>query len=92
MSAKRLCPQCPTRWHCLPHSSLSVDNSFLTTSSTAARTRLAPTSPERGKEETWCLTSTETVRLIRDGEKGGGGMEVEEEGDYIPIGTLSPSE
>ena len=22
---------------------------------------------------TWCLTSTETVRLIRDGEKGGGG-------------------
>ena len=22
---------------------------------------------------TWCLTSTETIRLIRDGEKGGGG-------------------
>ena len=21
----------------------------------------------------WCLTSTETIRLIRDGEKGGGG-------------------
>ena len=28
---------------------------------------------------TWCLTSTETIRLIRDGENGGeGGMEVEE--------------
>ena len=26
--------------------------------------------------------STQTVRLIRDGEKGGGGKEVEEEGDY----------
>ena len=23
---------------------------------------------------TWCLTSTETVRLIRDGEKGGKGV------------------
>ena len=31
-------------------------------------------------KETWCLTSTETVRLIRDGEKGaGGGMEVSKE-------------
>jgi len=41
------------------------------------------------------LTSTETVRLIRDGEKGVGwgvGMEVGEEGDYIPIATLSPPE
>ena len=40
------------------------------------------------------LTSTETMRLIRDGEKGGGGkgMEVGEEGDYIPIATLSPPE
>jgi len=28
-------------------------------------------------------------KLIRDGEKGGGGMEVGEEGDYIPIATLS---
>ena len=27
--------------------------------------------------------STETVRLIRDGEKGGGGMEGGGEGDYI---------
>ena len=27
-------------------------------------------------EGTWCLTSTETTRLIRDGEKGEGGMEV----------------
>ena len=35
------------------------------------------------------------MRLIRDGEKGvgwGGGMEVGEEGDYIPIATLSPPE
>ena len=31
--------------------------------------------------------STETIRLIRDGEKGGeGGMEVGEEG-YIPVST-----
>ena len=29
-------------------------------------------------KETWCLTSTETIKLIRDGE---GGMEVGEEGD-----------
>ena len=35
------------------------------------------------------LTSTETTRLIRDGEKGEGGMKVGEEGDYIPIATLS---
>ena len=41
---------------------------------------------------TWCLTSTETIRLIRDGEKvGDGGVEVGKgEGDYIPIATLSP--
>ena len=34
------------------------------------------------------------MRLIRDGEKEGeGGMEVGEEGDYIPIATrLSPPE
>ena len=32
------------------------------------------------------LTSTETVRLIRDGEVVG---EVGGEGDYIPIATLS---
>ena len=40
------------------------------------------------------LTSTETTRLIRDGEKGGGegGMEGGKEGDYIPIATLSPAE
>ena len=40
--------------------------------------------------------STETTRLIRDGEKGGGrggrGMEEGEEGDYITIATLSPPE
>ena len=39
-----------------------------------------------------CFTSTETIRLIRDGEKGGRGMEVWEEGDYIPVATLSPPE
>ena len=33
------------------------------------------------------------MRLIRDGEMGGGGgMEVGGEGDYIPIATLSPPE
>ena len=37
-------------------------------------------------KQTWCFTSTETIRLIRDGEKGGG-MKVVEEGDYIPIAT-----
>ena len=36
------------------------------------------------------MVSTETVRLIRDGE--GGGMDVGGEGDYIPIATLSPPE
>ena len=42
---------------------------------------------------TWCLTSTETIRLIRDGEKGGGGgTEVGGEVDYIPVATLSPPE
>ena len=39
------------------------------------------------------LESPETIRLIRDGEKDGvGGMEVGEEGDYIPIATLSAPE
>ena len=38
------------------------------------------------------LKSTETIRLIRDGEKGGGGMAVAEEGDYTPIATLPPPE
>ena len=33
---------------------------------------------------TWCLTSTETIRLIRDGARGYGGGG---EGDYIPIAT-----
>ena len=37
--------------------------------------------------------STETTRLIRDADLGGRGMEVGEEGDYIPIATtLSPPE
>ena len=35
------------------------------------------------KYKTWCLTSIETLRLIWDGEKGEGGMEEGEEGDYI---------
>ena len=49
------------------------------------------------------FTYTETIRLIRDGEKGvwrwgerretvQSTMEVEEEGDYIPIAPLSPPE
>ena len=36
--------------------------------------------------------STETIWLIRDGEKGEGGMEVGGEGVYLPIATLSPPE
>ena len=44
-------------------------------------------------KQTWCLTSTETMRLIRDGEKGGGrGYGGGGEGDYIPAATLSPPE
>ena len=36
---------------------------------------------------------TETIRLIRDGEKRGkGAWRWEAEGDYIPIATLSPPE
>ena len=48
----------------------------------------------RGKMfKTWRLTSTETIRLIRDGEKGEGVWRWgPEEGDYIPIATLSPPE
>jgi len=43
--------------------------------------------------KTWRLMSTKTIKLIEDGEGGeGGGMEVGEEGDYIPIATLSPPE
>ena len=30
--------------------------------------------------------------LLRTGRRGGGGMEVRGEGDYIPIATLSPPE
>ena len=46
-------------------------------------------------KSTWCLTSTETMKLIRDGEKKergcgeGGGWG---EGDYMPVATLSPPE
>ena len=42
-----------------------------------------------------CFTSTETIRFISDGEKGGGGgMDVGGggEGDYIPIATPPPPE
>ena len=39
-----------------------------------------------------CLTSTEATGLIRDRDKGRVGMEVGEEGDYIPIATLLPPE
>ena len=58
---------------------------------------LHPTHPIPKTQEVkqkWCLTSTETIRLIRDGEKGRGeaGMEVGEDGDYIPIATLLPPE
>ena len=53
---------------------------------------------------TWCLTPTETIRLIRDWQKprgagaGGGegiwrrGSEEDREGNYIPVATLSPPE
>ena len=44
------------------------------------------------KYKTWCLTSIKTLRLIWDGEKGEGGMEVREEGDYISTATLSQTE
>ena len=44
-------------------------------------------------KQTWCLTSTETVRLIRDGENCGRGYGGgERERDYIPMTTLSPPE
>ena len=37
--------------------------------------------------------STETTRFIRDGENGVKGVvEVGEEGEYIPIATVSPPE
>ena len=44
------------------------------------------------RKKTWCLTSTETIRLIRDGDKGEEGIGDGEEGDYIPIAMLSPPE
>ena len=40
-------------------------------------------------KSTWCLTSTETIRLIRDGEVGGGVWGGGREGDYVPSSTLS---
>ena len=39
--------------------------------------------PNTVSMQTWCLTSAETTRLIRDGGKG------VEEGDYITVATLS---
>ena len=43
-------------------------------------------------KQTWCLTSTETIRLIRDGEKGGRGLWRwgKKEMTDIPLATLSP--
>ena len=43
------------------------------------------------KGVTWCLTSTETIRLIRDGEKGGGGRGYGSggRGRYIPTATVT---
>ena len=42
----------------------------------------------------YCFTSTETVRLTRDVEKGGKGVRRwgGGEGDHIPIAILSPPE
>ena len=42
-----------------------------------------------GTEVNMVLNAHRNRRLIRDGEKGVG-MEVGEEGDYIPIATQSP--
>ena len=53
-----------------------------------------PGANNRGKKVSThqCLTSTETIRLIRDGENGGGGggggMEVGKAWYYMPIATL----
>ena len=41
-------------------------------------------------KQTRCLTSTVTIRIIRDWGKGG--MEVGGEGDHVPIATLSAPE
>ena len=43
-------------------------------------------------KQTWSLTSTETIRLIGDGEKGEVSTEVGGEVDYILIANLSPPE
>ena len=58
-----------------------------------------PTHNPLQSKKTWCLTSTETIKLIIDEEKGGqgrgGGGRVGGggEGDYSPIATrLSPPE
>ena len=41
---------------------------------------------ERVSKQTWCLMSTETIRLIRDGEKEGKGVwRRGKREDYIPI-------
>ena len=39
-----------------------------------------------------CVRRARLVRTILGGGGEGGGMEVGEEGDYIPIATLSPPE
>ena len=53
---------------------------------------LSVENPELISKQTWCLTSTETTRLIRDGGGGGGGTEVGEREIIIPVTTLSPPE
>ena len=70
------------------------EDHFISTAPSATPSyRLFPSAVLMVSKLTWCLTSKETVRLIRDGEKGGrgygGGGERE---NLIPIATLSPPE
>ena len=39
---------------------------------------------ERGRKETWCLTSTETIRLIGDGREGDFSLQC----SYTATGTI----
>ena len=52
--------------------SLSVPATFSRLLSCRAGADQLLTSDMNPSKFTWCLTSTETIRLIRDGEKGGG--------------------
>ena len=58
--------------------------------SRARRLHLARKGPKVSKHG--ALRPQKPQGLLGTGRRGGGGMEVEEEGDYIPIATLSPSE